>query len=437
MHQKKSVNSQQPSKFVPFEILVTGRTISTSFHRVQPYKSDGKDPQQAVSWRKLKLRSFRRNTFNEPMENESDSSSHLLTKPKVRPRGVSGSSVFDNPTMDLGYDASEEGSVDEGLANVTTVQPLLFSSLVQPHVFVTCSPMDQKLEVSVYDLTLSLANTNHCITCSGGRCLPTEQDFTRPVVQTRPGEPSKLSGIPPALFTLGISSFLGKDPTLQIKFERPLKINVSPDLMQNLVDSSKSILSAYGHEEIIKMMSNTSTQTSATKPPNEDLRRISSLGLTTSQILVQAQIEEQGESQTLQLGFYGCNLKAAVGSQSFNEMTLEIELRQIVARCVRDRNYIYRLLGPGNLTLDFEASWTEDQILPIVTCQVISDSFNVYLGSQSTRILTSFSKKLQTLHGNQDDLKPNLESKENPAVPEVYDVTTKIEALNTEQHYVE
>ena len=51
LNHKKTVKLQaSTTKFVPFEILVTGRTISTAFHRVQPYKGDvGKDPQQAVS----------------------------------------------------------------------------------------------------------------------------------------------------------------------------------------------------------------------------------------------------------------------------------------------------------------------------------------------------------------------------------------------------
>ena len=57
------------------------------------------------------------------------------------------------------------GSLDEGVGHViTTIQPLIFSSLLQPHFFVTCSPHDQKLEVSVYDLTLSLAGANQVST---------------------------------------------------------------------------------------------------------------------------------------------------------------------------------------------------------------------------------------------------------------------------------
>ena len=151
--------------------MITGRTISTSFHRVQPYKNDGKDPQKAHTWRKLKLRSFRRNTFADYTDTDTDTD----CKPKAaRLRGgvaggTGGGGGYDGPSTDLGYDASEEGSVDEGVGHtvITTVQPLMFSSLVQPHFFVTCSPLDQKIEMSVYDLTLSLAGSNHCITCSG------------------------------------------------------------------------------------------------------------------------------------------------------------------------------------------------------------------------------------------------------------------------------
>ena len=206
-----------------------------------------------------------------------------------------------------------------------------------------------------------------------GRCLPTEQDFTRPIVQTRPGEPGRLSGIPPALFTLAVSSFLeNKDPTLHVKFERPLKLNVSPELMQSLTESCNSIVSAYAHEDIIKLISPATGNGVGSTPPSKKnhRRRISSLALTTSQVhyyvvlrifvhfrflsfvncvrrvsalrtysdfffvktkysvlnfriylffylqvLVQAQIEDEGASHSLQLGFYGCNVKAAAAYQ--------------------------------------------------------------------------------------------------------------------------
>ena len=117
--------------------------------------------------------------------------------------------------------------------------------------------------------------------------MPTEQDFTRPIVQTRPGEPGRLSGIPPALFTLAVSSFLeNKDPTLHVKFERPLKLNVSPELMQSLTESCNSIVSAYAHEDIIQLISPATGNGVGSTPHSKKNhpRRISSLALTTSQV---------------------------------------------------------------------------------------------------------------------------------------------------------
>ena len=50
------------ARFVPCEVLVTARTISVSFHSVEPYKLiDGKLPPRSASWRKLKHRNLERN----------------------------------------------------------------------------------------------------------------------------------------------------------------------------------------------------------------------------------------------------------------------------------------------------------------------------------------------------------------------------------------
>ena len=55
-------------------------------------------------------------------------------------------------------------------------------------------------------------------------------------------------------------------------------------------------------------------------------------------------------------------------------MSLGIELNQIVARCVKDRNQGHRLLGPVNVTLDLEASWSEDQILQVFSIYSLNSS---------------------------------------------------------------
>ena len=125
--------------------------------------------------------------------------------------------------------------------------------------------------------------------------------------------------------------------------------------------------------------------------------------------------------------------------KSFNEMSLGIELNQIVARCVKDRNQGHRLLGPVNVTLDLEASWNEDQILPIVTVQVQSDSLNILLGSQSLRTLAVIATKMIPSNKLEDDLKNNKkEASGGSTTVEVdHNVLVEVESTNTEQHYVE
>ena len=119
-------------------------------------------------------------------------------------------------------------------------------------------------------------------------------------------------------------------------------------------------------------------------------------------------------------------------------MSLGIELNQIVARCVKDRNQGHRLLGPVNVILDLEASWSEDQILPIVTVQVQSDSLNILLGSQSLRILSLIATKMIPSNKSEDDIKNDKKEAFGSKTVEVdHNVLVEVESTNTEQHYVE
>ena len=113
-------------------------------------------------------------------------------------------------------------------------------------------------------------------------------------------------------------------------------------------------------------------------------------------------------------------------------MLLGIDLRQIVARCARGRVHNHRLLGPGNLKVDLEATWNEDQILPIVTVQIQTDSFNVLVGSQNLQTLAAFAKTFSTVSGDHESDKSNPNKNESDR-----DIVGKVDGLNTEQHYVE
>ena len=92
-------------------------------------------------------------------------------------------------TLDVGYDASEEGSVEEPVSSSSKVKifPLVFGSVSQPHLFVTASRATQKFEVSFYDAALTLSPPNYVITSEAGHRLPIVADFPNPLFQTKSG----------------------------------------------------------------------------------------------------------------------------------------------------------------------------------------------------------------------------------------------------------
>ena len=237
------------ARFVPCEVLVTARTLSVSFHSVEPYKLiDGKLPPRSSSWRKLKHRNLERKrsqTLHSNVDNptaaadESDNNSSFRAKRRFR--HMSG--------IDDGYEASEEGSDRMAAAGtvggkcISKIHPLVHCSLMQPHLFMTCSPLSQKLEASVFDIVLSIPAPKYFIT-SYGRCMPGVQDFSRTLLLTRPGVPDDRSGIPPCLVTLSLTDFLKTKMSVALKLERPVKMNLSTSIVSDLLRSKELISTA-------------------------------------------------------------------------------------------------------------------------------------------------------------------------------------------------
>ena len=98
-------------------------------------------------------------------------------------------SITGDVTLDVGYDASEEGSVEETLTHSRVkIFPLLFCSVSQPHIFVTASRATQKFEASCYDASLALSLPNYVITSEAGHRIPIVADFPNLIFQTKPGK---------------------------------------------------------------------------------------------------------------------------------------------------------------------------------------------------------------------------------------------------------
>jgi len=130
---------------------------------------------------------------------ESENSDLLTDKVRMRDvfmrRSITG--VVTHATLDVGYDASEEGSVEEPVTlSRVKIFPLVHASVSQPHLFVTASRASQKFEVSCYDASLSLSPPNYVITSESGHRLPIVADFPHPIFQTKPGNYSYYTEAP-------------------------------------------------------------------------------------------------------------------------------------------------------------------------------------------------------------------------------------------------
>jgi hypothetical protein len=119
----------------------------------------------------------------------TENSDLLTDKLRMRDIFMRRSITGDVTLLDVGYDASEEGSVEETLTHSRVkIFPLLFCSVSQPHIFVTASQVTQKFEASCYDASLALSLPNYVITSEAGHRLPIVADFPNLIFQTKPGD---------------------------------------------------------------------------------------------------------------------------------------------------------------------------------------------------------------------------------------------------------
>ena len=86
--------------------------------------------------------------------------------------------------------------------------PLVYLCVNQPHTFVSLQPRKQKMDISFFDVAVRSVPKGFSIKATDSKKLPRPDDFTTSWIETRPGDPHRKTGIPPALFTLSVFDFL-------------------------------------------------------------------------------------------------------------------------------------------------------------------------------------------------------------------------------------
>lgn len=121
-----------------------------------------------------------------------------------------------------GYEASEEGSVDEKrqLQEFKKFEPLLFACICQPNVFLSKQQLSRSVQFSCFNINVKVSEPEH----TALQTIPLEEDFPVNLLETKPGMPHPDTGVLPAFLTCKLVRGLGKPATLDVEIARPTRI---------------------------------------------------------------------------------------------------------------------------------------------------------------------------------------------------------------------
>lgn len=123
-----------------------------------------------------------------------------------------------------GYEASEEGSMDEkATTSSNKIQPLLYLALSQPNMFFAETQVATRLQISCYNIGVKISSKEY----KKIKSLPEKDDFPVDLLETKSGEPHPDTGILPAFLTVKLSKGLGSVTTLDVDVAKPMKLLLS------------------------------------------------------------------------------------------------------------------------------------------------------------------------------------------------------------------
>ena len=381
-------------KFVPFELLVTGRKISvTVFKLLEEERAATK--RDRVMWRTYRYKHRRRE-----IQEERTKTSHAGTE-ESEDGGGSGMDKYRTKlkegrakSEDFGYEASEEGSIEEAHETIK-IFPLTYFAMEQPHVFVSCAKSKQKLDLSFYDASLSLSPPEYFITC-GGRRLPEPMDFPTKWFNTRPGDADPKMGIPPALFTASITGLIDGPVFISVLIDRPLKFEMGQELLGQISEHLTEIGKAGDIEGLMKIMT-----TDTKELPKEartiqalvaSLRRtfgsISSISLKTQQIVVHCPMHALESLGAIDFfgNVMGIQCKATFqskineGKAEVTSVKTELNMEKALIR-LGVNGIVQTLVAPWTFKLQSESYWLPQCVLPSTNFKFCSEALTCKLGA--------------------------------------------------------
>ncbi|XP_066525855.1 intermembrane lipid transfer protein VPS13B-like isoform X2 [Hoplias malabaricus] len=312
--------------------------------------------------------------------------------------------------------------VGEGL-----LQPLFFLQLTQPSALLSCHQRRQRLELSVFDLTLKGVTDNY--TClDAGKSLPESLDYSVFWLQTVAGEADSRTGIPPALLSLCIRDFLNSPAELKVALSRPLKLNPTLSKLNQAKSFWRKIFPETSFpSETSPCASQTSPSKMRTPPESakggnsttaspsfpswcadtlQTLASFHKISLHTVQMVVVMETESHHArpSLTLSVSSVTANLNTKSGQkpvESVKEAHVFMQCEDVLVQtALLDRSGVFA--GPFSCSADLEARWcrhsgspTPDVSLPRILLDLKGGLLQVFWGQHHYNCLTLIQEFLQ------------------------------------------
>ncbi|XP_068178837.1 intermembrane lipid transfer protein VPS13B-like isoform X2 [Antennarius striatus] len=183
------------------------------------------------------------------------------------------------------------------------LEPLLYLQVMQPSALLSCHHRKQRMELSVFDVTLQgVASGYKCL--DPGKTLPETLDYNVFWLQTVAGEVDSKTGIPPPLLSLQIKDFFNGPADLNMVLSRPLKIN--PTLAK--LEQAK----AYLQKVLPNPAWNTGSKPSSSTPLSSPMKTHPKSGICHSEPQHQKSALGNGSSiRALALSFHKVSLHSA------------------------------------------------------------------------------------------------------------------------------
>ena len=393
---------QKKVRFVPTEVLITGSKITCSLFKLSE-EERGATRRDRSMWRKYRYKHRRKEIMEErgQINEDSDgavSDSLQYGSDRARRDGQARRSE------DFGYEASEEGSIEEPHETIK-IFPLMYMSVQQPHIFLSCAKSNQKLDVSFYDAGLNLSPPEYFITC-GGKRLPEIMDYPTKWFQTRQGDVNPKSGIPPALFTATIADFVTNPWSLNVNVERPLKFEVGSDLLVQLIANLEAIKNSSNIEDIVEIIKSPGDGDTAKpvggKPeiPNKQsledqlnsfrkqFSSLTSVGFSTKQIVLHCPISSNANcigAIDLLSGIMGLTVHAKFqskwksGGAELDMIKTDVSVDKLLVR-LGIGGIVQNFVAPWSCSLSSTLYWMTQSPYPVVSINFTSAALNIKCG---------------------------------------------------------